>query len=281
MRLPIFSAASFFIPDQNEKPNLYPSNSLVAAIYNKELAKRYGEAWGEDCLWSGYAGLYGPGQNQHRGTYGGRCFEYFSEDALLTGQVVAEISKGMNEKGVYVYLKHCVLNDQETNREGISTWANEQTIREVYLKAFQIAIEEGGAQCIMSGFNRLGVEWTGAQGFINSVLRDKFGITGHAVSDFFMTFYLNGYMIMPYAILKGQDLPDGDALVEMYNGLIPAVNFLDPYKEGYSNVGWAMREAAHRILYTVVQSNAMNGFSRGTKVVRITPARKSVYIRNN
>ena len=250
-------------PDKAEKPNLYPSNGLVASTFNKELALRYGEAWGEDCLWAGYAGIYGPGLNQHRGAYGGRCFEYYSEDALLTGQIVAEMTKGMKEKGVYVYLKHCFLNDQETNREGVSTWANEQTLREVYLRGFQIAIEDGGAECVMTGFNRLGVFWTGNQGFLNNVLHGEFGMTGLAVTDYYRSKYLNGYMTMPYAILQGQDIPDGDDSRSPY--------FTD-YAEGYGNVAWAMRESAHRILYTVVHSNAMNGFTRNTRVIKVTPA---------
>lgn len=257
-------------PDMGEKPTLYPSNGLAASTYNRELVKKYGEAWGEDCLWAGYAGLYGPGLNAHRGAYGGRSFEYFSEDAFLSGTAVAELSKGMKEKGAYVYLKHVFLNDQETNREGVSTWANEQTIREVYLRSFQIAIEEGGAECVMTGFNRLGVEWTGNQGFLNSVLRAEFGMTGLAVTDWFMTRYLDGYMTMPYAMLMGQDIPDGDALAE--SSWATAVNYLGDYATGYGAVAWAMRDATHRILYTVVQSNAMNGISSGTRVIQIVPA---------
>lgn len=256
-------------PDKDQKPTLYPCNGLVASSYNKELAKKYGEAWGEDCLWAGYAGLYGPGLNQHRGAYGGRSFEYYSEDALLSGQIVAELTKGMKEKGTYVYLKHCLMNDQETNREGVSTWANEQAIREVYLRGFQIAIEDGGAECVMTGFNRLGCVWTGNQGFLNNVLRDEFGMTGLAITDFFMTFYLNGYMTMPYAVLQGQDIPDGDALTD--SDWAAAVNYLDEYSDGYGNVAWAMRESAHRILYTVVHSNAMNGFTSETVVEQVTP----------
>lgn len=261
-------------PDMDEKPCLYPSNGVAAATFNKELVKEYGLAWGEDCLWAGYAGLYGPGLNIHRGAYGGRSFEYFSEDPFLSGMMASELTKGMKEKGTYVYLKHVFLNDQETNREGVSTWANEQSIREVYLRPFQIAIEDGGAECVMTGFNRLGVEWTGNQGFLNSVLREEFGMTGLAVTDYFLTFYLDGYMTMPYAMLMGQDLPDGDALKQ--GGLTSDGNYFNAYAQGYGELAWAMREAAHRILYTVVHSNAMNGFSTGTAVIQVIPQWQTV-----
>lgn len=250
-------------PNKNENPVLYPSNGLCASTYNVELVKEYGRAWGEDCLWSGYNGLYGPGLNMHRGAYGGRSFEYYSEDGVLTGLTAAALTEGMAEKGAYVYLKHCVLNDQELNREGICTWANEQSIREVYLRGFQIAIEEGGAQCVMTGFNRLGVLWTGHQGFCKTVLHDEFGMTGFAVSDWYQS-----YMTMPAAVLNGNDLPDGTTSGQF-----------DAYKEGYGELAWAMRDAAHRILYTVVQSNAMNGKTAGTRIIQLTP--EWVYTVNN
>lgn len=260
--------------DMDEKPTVFPCNGLVAATFNKELVKEYGDAWGETCLWAGYSGLYGPAVNIHRGAYGGRCFEYYSEDAYLSGAIAAEVSKGLVEHGTYVYLKHCVLNDQEQNRYSVSTWANEQTIRERYLKAFEIAIEDGGAQCVMTGYNRIGSQWTGNQGFINSVLRGEFGMKGLAITDFYVSTYLDDYMTLPYAITQGQDLPDGDALGvgnDMLSAMSGGVPFLNEYDEGYGELAWAMREAAHHILYTVVQSNAMNGISAGTRVIKVTP----------
>lgn len=245
---------------KNESSPLYPCNGLVASTFNAELMEEYGKAWGENCLWAGYNGLYGPGLNIHRGAYGGRAFEYYSEDGFLTGKTAAYMTKGMAKKGVYVYLKHCVLNDQEKNREGICTWANEQSIREVYLKGFQIAIEEGGAQCVMTGFNRLGVVWTGHQGFCNTVLRKEFGMTGLAVSDWWQS-----YMTLPAAVLNGNDVPDADKT---------SLNAFAPYgpdRGGYGELAWEMRESAHRILYTVVQSNAMNGMTSSTKIIQLTP----------
>lgn len=250
-------------PDKSEKPSLYPSNGLCAATYNDELMEEYGRAWGEDCLWAGYSGIYGPGLNIHRGAYCGRAFEYYSEDGVLTGLISGAMTRGLAEKGVYVYLKHCFLNEQEKNREGICTWANEQSIREIYLRGFKLAIEKGGADCVMTGFNRLGLKWTGHQGFCNTVLRAEFGMTGFAVSD-----YYDGYMTLAPAILAGNDLPDGPTPNRDTAGELD--QFLDESKN-YGELAWAIRESAHRILYTVVQSNAMNGKPAGTKIIPVTP----------
>ena len=247
-------------PDKSQKPVVYPCNALVASTYNLKLADYYGRQWGEDMLWSGMSGLYGMGMNTHRSAYGGRNFEYYSEDPVLMGKIAAQTTKGMETRGAYVYLKHCFLNDQETARCGGFTWANEQSIREIYLKSFQIAIEEGGAQCVMGGLNSLGVKWTGTHGFMNTVLRDEFGMTGHVVTDSYGCY--NGSYVR--GVLYGNDIPDGTLKTS-------AENF-DYVKDGkHSDMAWAMREAVHRVLYTVVHSNAMNGISSGTRIIPVTP----------
>lgn len=244
-------------PDKDGYPAIYPCSGIVASTFNRELVNDFGKQWGEECLWAGYSGLYGPSVNLHRGQYCGRSFEYYSEDPLLSGDICAKLTEGITEKGVYVYLKHCILNDQETSRHGIGTWANEQTIRELYLRPFEIAIKEGGAQCVMTGFNRIGARWTGTHGFCNTVLKNEFGMSGFAVSDN----PVKTYMTIPYGVLNGNDLPDYTC-----NGIY------QPYEQGYGELAFAMREAAHRILYTVVHSNAMNGITSSTKIVVVTPA---------
>lgn len=243
-------------PDRNEKPTVYPCNVLVAATYNSELIEEFGKAMGNDCLWAGYSGLYGFGINTHRTTYGGRTFEYYSEDPVLAGQICAAETRGIQAYGCNVYLKHCFLNDQEKNREGVCTWANEQTIREIYLRAFQIAIEDGNAMNVMTGFNRLGLVWTGHQGFINSVLHGEFGMKGCAVSDWFQTYY----MTTTVGVLNGNDIPDATVSTNNFNA----------YKDGgYGELAWALRESAHRILYHTVNSNAMNGITSNMQKVSL------------
>ena len=193
-------------PDQDSSPIQYPCAALIASTMNDKLVEELGESIGEDCLWAGYSGLYGLGVNIHRGAYNGRAFEYYGEDSVLSGYIAAAQVKGIHKKGVYVYMKHAILNEQEKNREGVNTWCNEQAIRQIYLRSFQIAIEEANAENVMTGFNRIGLTWTSQQGFINTVLRDEFGMEGFAVSDYWQ----DGYMDLVGGILGGSALPDGD-----------------------------------------------------------------------
>ena len=248
-------------PDMESSPISYPCAALIAATMNDELAFELGSVIGEDCLWAGYSGLYGFGCNMHRGTYNGRAFEYYSEDPILSGYITASQVEGIRSEGVYVYMKHAILNEQEKNREGVNTWSNEQAIRQIYARPFQIAIEEAGAENLMTGFNRIGVQWTSQHGFINNVFRDEFGMQGFAVSDYWQ----NGYMDLVGGILGGSALPDGDTANNAESSA------LYKYSEGYGTLAWAMREEAHRILYVVVNSVAMNGYSASTRFVSITP----------
>ena len=248
-------------PDMESSPISYPCAALIAATMNDELAFELGSIIGEDCLWAGYSGLYGFGCNMHRGTYNGRAFEYYSEDPILSGYITASQVEGIRSEGVYVYMKHAILNEQEKNREGVNTWSNEQAIRQIYARPFQIAIEEAGAENLMTGFNRIGVQWTSQHGFINNVFRDEFGMQGFAVSDYWQS----GYMDLVGGILGGCARPDGDTANNAENSA------LYKYSEGYGTLAWAMREEAHRILYVVVNSVAMNGYSASTRFISITP----------
>lgn len=251
-------------PNKNQAPIVYPCNGIVAATFNDDLVYEYGQLWGEDALWAGYSGFYGPGANGHRSAYAGRNFEYYSEDGILGGQICANLCKGIVEHGILVYLKHAILNDQEINRLQVSTFANEQTIREIYLRLFELAITDGGAQNVMSGYNRIGTKYTGIQGFINTVLRDECGMSGFVVTD-----YLTGghHNRMPANILNGNDLPDrnwtsyGKSVFGKYDGS----------SGNYGEFAWAMRQACHNILYGVANSCAMNGLSSNTKVITFTP----------
>lgn len=155
----------------------YPSADLRAATFNDELVKEMGVMLGNDALWSSpkvYSGLYGPGGNIQRTPYGGRNFEYYSEDPFIGGNICANEVEGIQSKGMFVYLKHFELNDQESGRDGISVWANEQAIREIYLQQFETSIVKGGAHCVMSSFNRVGATWSGAnKNLMTNVLRGE------------------------------------------------------------------------------------------------------------
>ncbi len=249
-------------PDKGLKGTCYPCNGIIAATFNDPLVEEVGELIGEDAMWAGYAGLYGTGLNIHRSPYSGRVFEYYSEDGMLTGLIDTAETCGIQSKGVYVYNKHFVLNDQENNRAGIGTWLPEQALRENYLRAFELPILYADAKCVMTGYNRLGVNWCGAySALLIDWLRGEAGMDGFAVSDM----YDASYMVPVHEIVAGNDIPDGEldpASLAAYgpNGVSPN-----------AAVAQAMRTSTKRVMYTVLHSRGMDGISSNTKVVSITP----------
>ena len=241
-------------PDQNLRGTAYPCNGIVAATFNDELVRRVGQMIGEDCIWAGYAGIYGTGLNIHRSPYAGRVFEYYSEDGILSGLIGTAWTAGVQEKGVYVYNKHFVLNEQEENRAGIATWCNEQALREIYLRAFELPIVGADAKCVMTSYNRLGAVWSGAyRELLTDWLRGEAGMTGFAITDMFD----NAYMVKVHGVLAGNDIPEdyaGSNLRE-FSAYGPNGAKANPV------VAWRLREAAKRVLYTVLHSRGMEGVS--------------------
>lgn len=250
----------------------YTDENIMAATFNTELMYRVGLCMGNDMLNRGdtVVGLYGPAMNTHRTAYGGRNFEYYSEDGFLAGKIAAAEIKGIQEKGNYVYIKHFALNDQETTCRVVSTFANEQAIREIYLKPFQISIEEGGAKNVMNSFARFGTLWSGAhKGLMTNVLRGEWGMDGFAITDYNAkslsagTYSIQGYSFdVLHGLMAGTDTWD-TSLAGWDEDLLEYRNDAD--------VVTRMREATHRILYTVVNSHAMNGVSKTSELVHITP----------
>jgi beta-glucosidase len=240
----------------------YPSEDLRAATFNKDLYEKTGILMGNDALLGKtlYSGLYGTNANIHRTPYGGRNFEYYSEDPYVSGKALTGETHGLKTKGVYAYMKHFVLNDQETGRDGLSVWANEQTIREIYLKPFQMAVENDGGQCVMTSFNRIGATWAGAdKNLLTNVLKSEFGMTGMAITDYSNS---NQFMEVRLGLQAGSDLWDcsGDIWTKALLG-----------ESNNPEIAQALRKAAQRVLYTVVNSNAMNGLTANSDVVGSTP----------
>ena len=264
-------------PDQNLTGTCYPCNGIIAATMNDPLAEEVGELIGEDAMWAGYAGLYGTGVNIHRTPYAGRVFEYYSEDGILTGLIAAKESKGVQSKGVYVYNKHFVLNDQEENRQGLGTWCNEQALREIYLRAFELPIVYADAKNVMTAFNRLGAIWAGALYDLQTAwLRGEAGMTGFGVTDM----YESVYMSKPHEVLAGNDIPDnypgttGASMDTSEGGDGLGAEFAAYGPKGTrptAQIGQALRTTAHRLLYTVLHSRGMDGISPDTKIVAVTP----------
>ena len=162
----------------------YPVEVVMASTWNTELIERLGKSVGDDSLATGVAGWYAPGVNIHRSPYSGRNFEYFSEDGFLSGKISAAEVRGTRSKGVLTYMKHFALNDQETNRYGAAFFANEQAIREIFLKGFEYTVTEGNTNGAMASMNRLGATWSGAhKGLMTNVLREEWGFEGCVVTD--------------------------------------------------------------------------------------------------
>lgn len=223
----------------------FPSGVMIANTFNEDIACAFGQSIGQMADEMNVSGWYAPAINIHRSAFAGRNFEYYSEDALLTGKISAQAVLGAAESGVYAYVKHFALNDQETNRwEMLTTWSNEQAIREIYLKPFEIAVKEGGAQAIMSSYNYIGSQWAGAcSPLLETVLRDEWGFEGFVLTDYFANF---GYM---------------DAARSIYNGGSSCLASYDTGSNYVADTDSAttvqhMREACHRIFYTVVNSRA-------------------------
>jgi beta-glucosidase len=240
----------------------YTSEDIMAATMNVELMEDVGRCIGNDCLDMGYSGLYGPGINMHRTAYSGRNFEYYSEDPFVAGTICTAETKGIQSKGVYVYLKHVALNDSESSRRGVNTWLTEQTAREIYLEVADKAIGEGGAWCVMSGFNRWGTQWCGENYNLQTAyLRGEAGMRGMSITDFSG---VSQYMDVADGLMGGSDIWDSP---------MPQIHTTQA-NELYSNDAYMiteMREAMHHILYTVVNSNAMNGWTDESYLTDNTP----------
>ncbi|RDX32700.1 beta-glucosidase [Bifidobacterium breve] len=215
----------------------FPASTAFACTWNKDLAKQFGEMIGDMAHDMHVAGWYAPAMNIHRGAFSGRTFEYFSEDSLLSGVMASNEIAGAKEKGVYSFMKHFALNDQETNRTNmVCTWADEQAIREIYLKPFEMSVKEGGAQAVMSSFNYIGYTYAGASNnLLNTVLRDEWGFKGFVLTDYFGGY---GYQNGDQEIRNGND------------SMLATTKITNHITDKSATSVKAMRTAAHNILYT-------------------------------
>lgn len=240
----------------------FTSEDVMAATWNVDLIAEVGEIIGEDCLANGYAGLYGPGNNIHRTPYCGRNFEYYSEDGFLSGKISAAEVAAIHSNGIYVFMKHGVLNDSETERAGLSTFANEQAIRQIYLKSFQYPMEENATAGVMTCMNRIGCIWGSAhKGVLTGVFRNEWGNKGMYISDNTTT----------HTYTSGIDgALGGNTLFDAMSGL----QYRQLMKEGKGDavVANALREACHYNLYVFANSSVMNGLTADSVVVKTTPA---------
>ena len=222
----------------------FPAATLIGMTWDKDLAYAFGDSIGEMADEMDTSGWYGPAMNIHRTAFAGRNFEYYSEDGVLSGVMASNAIKGAQDRGVYAYMKHFALNDQEGNRGSmVATWSNEQAIREIYLKPFEISVKDADCHAVMSSFNYIGTRWTGGcKELLKNVLRGEWGFVGFVETDYFG---VSGYMTADQCVRNGNDL----MLCTTGNDFNTVTVLTNSSKQ-------ALRESAKNILYTVVNSRA-------------------------
>ena len=222
----------------------FPAATLIGMTWDKELAYAFGDSIGEMADEMDTSGWYGPAMNIHRTAFAGRNFEYYSEDGVLSGRMASNAILGAQEHGVYAYMKHFALNDQEGNRTSMAaTWSNEQAIREIYLKPFEISVKDADCHAVMSSFNYIGTRWAGGcKELLKNVLRGEWGFVGFVETDYFGVY---GYMTADQGVRNGSDL----MLCTTGNDFNTVTVLTNSSKQ-------ALREASKNILYTVVNSRA-------------------------
>ncbi len=257
----LFGGGLVTMDGKSAEATAFTSEDVMAATFNLDLIYQVGEMIANDCLDAKVSCLYGPGANTHRTPYGGRNFEYFSEDGFLAGEMAGVEVGALLDNGVDVVLKHFALNDCEQDRLGQAAWLTEQTAREIYLKAFQKALEEnGGRGGVMTAYTRWGTTWSGMnQNLMTNIMRGEWGNVSMHITDNILVSYCNG----ADAVLAGG--------VTCFDAMLPyAVNALKAEKDDPVIVN-AMVESMHHNLYTIINSAAMNGVGPETTIRATDP----------
>ena len=238
----------------------FPNQEMLAATWNADIGLDFGRFIGEDGLAVNVQGWYAPGAGTHRTPLGGRNFEYYSEDGYLAGVMCAAEVEGAQSKGMYCYLKHLVLNDQEQRRYGISEFVTEQALRELYMTPFEMAVTLSDCRGMMAAFNGIGGIWCGANSaLLTDVLTNEWGFRGIVVTDYASA--NEAYMFIDAGLQAGSDLwLNTDSEVYKLSGAANSPTLVN-----------ALRNASHDILYTVVNSSAMNGIDENVQVVKVMP----------
>jgi beta-glucosidase len=245
------------------KTNDMGSAPLLAASFNKNLAHDYGVLWGNDALFNNMPIIWGPGLNLHRHSYNGRNCEYYSEDPVLAGTIGLQMTKGGLEKGLVMAPKHFAFNDQESNRNGIAPFMNEQKARELELRSFQIAVE-GGTLGLMTSFSRIGPVYVGADNaLLQKVLREEWGFNGYVVSDMVNP---ATYMTWKESVIAGTTNFDARAIDKVWNSYITDTS--NTFAKDATMLQ-AIKERVHQTLWVFSQSNLMNSVNSTSHIVQL------------
>lgn len=225
----------------------YPTAIVLASTWNDDLAYALGESVGKEAKAIGMHGWYAPAMNIHRTAQGGRNFEYYSEDPLLSGKMAAAVSRGSQDQGVMVFMKHFALNDQETNaRSGLYVWANEQAMREIHLKPFEITVKEGETLGVMSSFSYINGQWAGGNSILlNDLLRDEWGFEGVVSSD-----AVFGFMHANDAVVSGNDL-----MLDIMSNSTNKNRLEEAYEIDPAGITQGLQTSLHNTLYALLQTH--------------------------
>lgn len=246
---------------KSDQYTLFCSESLTGCSFSKEIAYSIGEAQAKIAGSVGFKGWYGPGVNLHRSVYNSRNYEYYSEDAVLSGKLAANTITGAYDNNMYCYLKHFAVSEAGINPKNINTWLTEQTLRETYLRPFEIAVKDGKANAIMSAFNKVGGVLSGYNyALLNSVLRNEWGFKGSVITDWFMPSenYMKDYEA---GVLAGNDL-----WLSGTSGGAATLNLDDKH------VAYAARQSVKNVLYTYIDTNRTAG------AIKVNPAPHSALL---
>ena len=249
---------------------VYSSEPVLASTFNKALAEEIGKMYAEDALYIGASFHWGLGANLHRTSYGGRSSEYYSSDPLLTGKIGASLTKAAKQKGLNVVAKHFVLNEQDQNRIGISTYTNEQVLREHYLESFEILNTEGDLAGIMTAYNRIGaLSCTAEYDLLVTVLREEWNSKAYVISD--LNSPTPGLYDGSNAIVSGLSTFLNNGTYNAASGSTTNTSLNVEALKNDTTLCNAAQRAAHYILFQFIHSNAINGFSSASHIVYITP----------
>ena len=248
----------------------FPTGSALAATWSKEMAYKNGWAMGKEGRLRGKDIILGPAINIQRLPVGGRTYEYLSEDPVLSARLSVEYTKGSQDAGTAVCLKHYALNNQETDRGSVNVIADERTMREIYLKPFEAAIKEGGAMCVMPAYNKVNGFYCSENAHLNNeILRDEWGFKGMTVSDWGGTHSTMGAALGGLCVQMTGDNYFGQALIDsVRNGALDEavvdakvreilrLRFaIDPVPEDVANTIMTSQPETQKIAYEIAQKS--------------------------
>lgn len=229
----------------------YGANTVSAATWNGEIQRMHANFVAEDALYCGVHTIHGPGADTHRTPYSGRTAEYFSEDSVISYNVGATMNNAMAAKGLVNNYKHFFLNEQEYDRQGIATFANEQSLREIYLRAYEGGVTCEGGIGMMTSYNRIGTVYCAADPVVQfNLLRDEWGYKGYTMTDYIAE---GEYSVTADTMINGTNIYGGNDRAKSLMQLISRNKDGDMLK--------AAQESAHRILWTYVNSSMVNSLA--------------------